>query len=169
MPDSDLSLFSLGVSVCTHTRQVENQRCSRIGRFQKNHKILGKTQYLMNTRYIIYVTSIPKIMPKNTIVRKNAVVRFWTFQFFGIECGKSLKEKPRNNFILCNWESQENTRYGDAKPHSLILNFVPRFRIREKDVEKPNADPEPTGLENRIRICARLRILWPDLESKIRL
>ena len=24
IPDSDLSLFSLGVSVCTHTRQVEN-------------------------------------------------------------------------------------------------------------------------------------------------
>ena len=28
IPDSALSLFSLGVSVCTHTRQVENQRYS---------------------------------------------------------------------------------------------------------------------------------------------
>ena len=36
------TLFSLGVSVCTHTRQVENQRCSRTGRVQKNHKILRK-------------------------------------------------------------------------------------------------------------------------------
>ena len=36
------TLFSLGVSVCTHTRQVENQRCSRTGRVEKNHKILGK-------------------------------------------------------------------------------------------------------------------------------
>ena len=26
------TLFSLGVSVCTHTRQVEHQRCSRTGR-----------------------------------------------------------------------------------------------------------------------------------------
>ena len=34
------TLFSLGVSVCTHTRQVEHQRCSRTGRVQKNHKIL---------------------------------------------------------------------------------------------------------------------------------
>ena len=36
------SLFSLCVSVCTPTRQVENQRCSRTGRVQKNHKILRK-------------------------------------------------------------------------------------------------------------------------------
>ena len=43
IPDSGLSLFSLGVSMCTHTRQVEHQRCSRTGRVQK------KTQYLMNT------------------------------------------------------------------------------------------------------------------------
>ena len=39
------TLFSLGVSVCTHTRQVENQRCNRTGRVQKNSKILWeKTQ-----------------------------------------------------------------------------------------------------------------------------
>ena len=40
IPDS--GIFSLGVSVCTHTRQVENQRCCRTGRVQKNHKILRK-------------------------------------------------------------------------------------------------------------------------------
>jgi len=43
IPDSGLSLFSLGVSVCTHTRQLEHQRCSRNGRVQKNHNILRKT------------------------------------------------------------------------------------------------------------------------------
>ena len=32
------TLFSLGGSVCTHTRQVEHQRCGRTGRVQKNHK-----------------------------------------------------------------------------------------------------------------------------------
>ena len=32
IPDSGLSLFSLGVSVCTHTWQVENQRFNRTGR-----------------------------------------------------------------------------------------------------------------------------------------
>ena len=36
------TLFSLDVSVCTHTRQVENQRCSRTGRVQKNQNILKK-------------------------------------------------------------------------------------------------------------------------------
>ena len=36
------TLFSLGVSMCTHTRQVEHQRCSRTDRVQKNHKILRK-------------------------------------------------------------------------------------------------------------------------------
>ena len=42
VPDSCFSLFSLGVSVCTHTRQVEHQRCSSSGRVQKNHEIEGK-------------------------------------------------------------------------------------------------------------------------------
>ena len=37
-----LTLFSLSVSVCTHTRQVENQRCSRTDRVQKNPKVLRK-------------------------------------------------------------------------------------------------------------------------------
>ena len=46
------TLFSLGVSVCTHTRQLEHQRCSRTGRVQKNHKIRKKTQYLKNTLYL---------------------------------------------------------------------------------------------------------------------
>ena len=39
---SGLFPFSLGVGVCTHTRQVEHQRCSRTDRVQKNHKILRK-------------------------------------------------------------------------------------------------------------------------------
>merc|ERR1711860_442846 len=38
MPDSCLYLFSLGVSMCTHTRQVEHQRCSRTGRIKKSLK-----------------------------------------------------------------------------------------------------------------------------------
>ena len=38
IPDSGLSLLSLGVGVCTHTRQVENQRCSGTDRVQKNLK-----------------------------------------------------------------------------------------------------------------------------------
>ena len=41
-PDSGLSLFSLAVSVCTHTRQVEHQRCSRTDRVQKNHETIRK-------------------------------------------------------------------------------------------------------------------------------
>ena len=52
IPDSGLSLFSLGVRVCTHTRQVENQRCSRTDRVKKNHKILREKKYLMNTLYV---------------------------------------------------------------------------------------------------------------------
>ena len=32
------TLFSLDVSACTHTRQVEHQRCSRTGRVKKNSK-----------------------------------------------------------------------------------------------------------------------------------
>ena len=39
---SGLSLFSLGVSVCTHTWQVEHQHCSRV---HKNH-FVGWLLYL---------------------------------------------------------------------------------------------------------------------------
>ena len=51
------SLFFLGVSVCTHARQVEHQRCSRTGRVQKIKKILRKTQYLMNTLYVCWLVA----------------------------------------------------------------------------------------------------------------
>ena len=57
IPDPGLFLFSLGFSVCTHTRQVENQRCSRTGRVQKNHKILRE----------------------NTIFNENPIHRFLKF------------------------------------------------------------------------------------------
>ena len=40
--DSGLSLIFLGVSVCTHIRQVEHQRCSRTGRVKENHNTLRK-------------------------------------------------------------------------------------------------------------------------------
>ena len=46
IPDSGLSLFSLGVSVCTHTRQVENQNWQSS---EKSQHFKEKTQYLMNT------------------------------------------------------------------------------------------------------------------------
>ena len=41
-----LSLFSLGVSVCTNNRQVEHPRCSRTGRVQKTHKILREKHHI---------------------------------------------------------------------------------------------------------------------------
>ena len=37
------------VFVCTHTRQVERQRCSRTGRGQKNNKILRKNHNIQWT------------------------------------------------------------------------------------------------------------------------
>ena len=42
IPESGLSLFSLGVSVCTHTRQVEHQRCrssEKSQNFKEKHNI----------------------------------------------------------------------------------------------------------------------------------
>ena len=46
IPDSGFSVFSLGVSVCKHTRQVENQRFSRTSRVQKYHNIFRKNTIL---------------------------------------------------------------------------------------------------------------------------
>ena len=42
-------LCTPSVSVCSHTRQVENQRCSRTGRVPKNHKILRKKHNILWT------------------------------------------------------------------------------------------------------------------------
>ena len=60
--NSGLSLFSLGVSVCTHTRQVEHQSCSRTGRVKNNTKFKDRTQYLMNTLYM-------SVMSRNSRVK----------------------------------------------------------------------------------------------------
>ena len=43
---------SLVVSVCTHTRQAEHQRCRRNGRVQKNHKVFRKKHNISWTPYI---------------------------------------------------------------------------------------------------------------------
>ena len=50
--DSDLFRFPLGVSRCTQW-QVKHRHCSRTCRVNKNHNILRKTQYLMNTLYML--------------------------------------------------------------------------------------------------------------------
>ena len=69
-------MFSIGVSVCTHTRQVEHQRCSRTGRVQKNHKTLRKNT-IFNEHPVPYV-DIPKLytyrheeLSKYAFIRKN--------------------------------------------------------------------------------------------------
>ena len=51
------TLYSLGVSVYTPTRQVENHRCSRAGRVQKNHKILRKKNTIFN-EHPVYKTAM---------------------------------------------------------------------------------------------------------------
>ena len=53
IPDSGLSLFSLGVSVCTHTRQVESQALQQNWQSSENSpNFKEKTQYLVNTLYV---------------------------------------------------------------------------------------------------------------------
>ena len=87
IPDYGLSLFSLGVSVCTHTRQVEHQqRCSRTGRVQENHKILRKkTQYLMSTVYVTMarerIASLQITKPDSQFKLFAHIVRRTTDQF----------------------------------------------------------------------------------------
>ena len=50
-------MFLIGVSVCTHTRQVEHQRCSRTGRVKKNLKILRKNT-IFNEHPVYFETEI---------------------------------------------------------------------------------------------------------------
>ena len=47
------TLFSLGVSVCTHNRQVEHRRCSRTGRAQKNNKIFKEKNTIFNEHPVL--------------------------------------------------------------------------------------------------------------------
>ena len=83
--NSGLSLFSLGVSVCTHTRQVENQRCNRTGRVQKNH-FKEKTQYLMNT---LYINSSWAMSFSHTIKGRSVTQRSGR-----VQKNKKIKENP---------------------------------------------------------------------------
>ena len=79
IPDSGLSLFSLCVSVCTHNRQVEHQRCSRTGRVKKNHKILRKKTYIReNSRQkrpadAAFTGFFPRERSRRRVMRKLAV------------------------------------------------------------------------------------------------
>ena len=69
------------ISVCTHTRQVEHQRCSRTGRVQKNYNILRK-----NT--IFYEHPVAKKFGYFTITQPDWLLRFFlhasqmSFQYF---------------------------------------------------------------------------------------
>ena len=51
--------------MCTKAGQVEHQRCSRTGRVQKNHKFKENTQYLMNTLYLEYRTTMARHCRRN--------------------------------------------------------------------------------------------------------
>ena len=85
------TLFSLGVSVCTHTRQVEHQRCSRTGRVQKNHNIWRKrpvptktgTVYLNSStdHELCLVQSTFKVLWFGASVKLGAslICIFWSF------------------------------------------------------------------------------------------
>ena len=66
-----LTLFPLGVSVCTHTRQVENLRCSRTDRVQKNQKNLRKnTIFNEHPVYeIIHVHEAPQCLAFKSALR----------------------------------------------------------------------------------------------------
>ena len=60
IPDSGLSLFPLGVSVCTQW-QVKNQRCSRTVRDQKNHNILRKNT-IFNEHPVSHLASFRRFL-----------------------------------------------------------------------------------------------------------
>ena len=105
------TLFSLGVSVCTHARQVEHQRCSRTGRVQKYHKILRK----------------------NTIINEHPVseCKFVLNQIMRANKGlsNSFEKWSPAPFSLCEfyvrwpfikiYKNQENTKYKDA----IVINY----------------------------------------------
>ena len=61
--------------MCTHTRQVENQRCSRTCRVQKNHIILGKKNTIFNERRVYNPTFRLKKKFLCAIVRISACVK----------------------------------------------------------------------------------------------
>ena len=68
------TLFSLSVSVCTHTRQVEHQRCCRTDRVQKNYNNLRK----------------------NTIFNEHPVSFFLSFSLFFTPTSSTTSTYPHN-------------------------------------------------------------------------
>ena len=78
------------VSACVHTRQVENQRGSRTGRVQKNHKILRK-----NT-----IFKEPPVFDNNSVTKN--VRNRWRKKSVDINAARSLvfrqfKKKQRQS------------------------------------------------------------------------
>ena len=92
-----LTLFPLGVSVCTRTRQVENLRCSRTDNIQKNQKILRKnTIFNEHPVYeIIHVHEAPQCLAFKSALR----------------VGEKSVQRIRSNSSMClltrKWREEE--------------------------------------------------------------
>ena len=77
IPDSGLSRFPLGVSVCTQW-QVKHRRCSRIYTVQKNHNILGKNTIFIEHPVHIYIyTYIHKYIQIDIFLGAKLIYSFW--------------------------------------------------------------------------------------------
>ena len=81
IPDSVLSLFSLGVGVHTSGRQ-NTSAAAELAEFRKITKFYGKTQYLMNTLYLRgnAYTSEEVSCVHRMQVDQDILIRFYTRQ-----------------------------------------------------------------------------------------
>ena len=123
--DYVLSLFSLGVSMCTNTRQVVHQQCSRTGRVQKNYKILKKKHNILWTscsfRSIIYIPN--PLSPSATIQGySNTFKKKFCLVLILYTAGSNNKQKIKSpiKFIVPILFSDPN--------HTEYLVNVARFR-----------------------------------------
>ena len=96
IPDSGLSRFPLGVSVCAQW-QVKPQRLQQNWHSSEKSQHLRKTQYLMNTLYKwkhceFLIETIQDICPNNP--------------FFSYWCPIPWNIRPRQSSVISSWEKQ---------------------------------------------------------------
>ena len=72
-------MFSCGVSVCTHTRQVKHQQNWQSSEKSQNFK--EKTQFLMNTLYITIFCEWIQLSPESRIEPEKNVLDRTAFRF----------------------------------------------------------------------------------------
>ena len=125
--------------MCTHARQVENQRCSRTGRVKKNHKILRKNTIF--NEHPVFVLSFLFIFCNNSY-------SWLLLSLHTVGCIKIIFFSSRFPCTICNYAATRNEylkkHMADKHGSGKVLNLT-----KGGGVDGGAGDGGVVGLEDR--------------------